>query len=192
MVSREEFEEAVRAESTVRGRITTFGALLAKATRLGASLVVVGGSAISVRTSGTYVSEDIDVVGPKTRIVPVLKRWGFSLDEKERPYWVRADLGLVVDIAGPKHTGHRPEVIETRYGPVRIAAPEDLIVRRLIFAKRDADPRYLNEAALVLRGAGAGIDFGYLEALVRYEQVEDVYRELRRREAGAGSSVHYE
>jgi hypothetical protein len=185
MVSRAEFEETLVSESAQEDRIVIFGALLAKTTGLCGSLVIVGGSAISVYTSGPYVSEGIDFVGRRARITPTLARWGFRLDKKgSRPYWVRDDLGLVVDLVGrTRYAGLESHVrtFQTTYGPVRVAAPEDLVIRRLIFAKMEGREEYLNQAALVFEQAGAGIDFGYLEALVRYEGVEDAYRELRAR-----------
>lgn len=185
MVSRAEFEKAVASESTPEDRIVVFGALLARTSGLRGSLVIVGGSAISVYTSGGYVSEDIDLVGQKSRITPVLERWGFRIDEQgSRPYWVRKDLGLLVDlVGGSRSTGLESHVttFRTAYGPVCVAAPEDLVIRRLILAKRDRREEHLNQAVLLVEQAGEGIDIEYLEVLVRYEGVEDVYRELRTR-----------
>ena len=185
MVSRREFEKAIAAESAKEDRIVVFGALVAKASGLRGSLVIVGGSAISVYTSGEYISADIDLVGSKSRIVPILERWGFRRDDQgDRPYWTRADLGLVVDLTGRvRYTGHVQgiRIFGTKYGPVSVAAPEDLIVRRLIFSKRGRKEESLNEAVLVFVQAGQGIDLEYVEARVRYEGVEDMYREFRNR-----------
>jgi hypothetical protein len=185
MVSRAEFEKSISSETEREKRIVIFGALLGKAT--GAEIMLVGGSAIAVYTLGEYVSNDIDVIGPKIRIGSVLREWGFQLDEGgERPYWIRNDLKLAIDVLGSRYSGLEGHVqtLKTPYGSVRLAAPEDLIVRRLVFSKRDQKAA-MAEAELLMDRFKDILDYGYLEAQAHYEKVEDRYQELLQR------SEHY-
>jgi hypothetical protein len=185
MVTRPEFEEALSKAPTPGERVALLGALLARESGLGDRLVVVGGSAISVYTDSAYVSKDIDIVAKKERITPVLRRWGFGFDERQgRGYWVRDDLRIMVDLINRSDyvgltagTGRR----STPAGPVRIAAVEDLILRRLIFAKRGRNPELLNQATLLWLRYGRELDTEYLESQSRYEDVEDLYLDLKQR-----------
>lgn len=181
MVSRAEFQRAIDSETARERRIALFGALLGRAT--GAKITVVGGSAIAVYTLGKYVSHDIDITGSRTRIVPILKRWGFRLERGgERPYWLREDMGLAVDVLKTRYSGLEGHVqtMETPQGPVRLAAPEDLILRRLMYSKH-AQKEAMAEAELLVAWFGDVLDHDYLEVVTRYERVEDRYRELLRR-----------
>jgi hypothetical protein len=185
MVTRQEFERVLKRAKSAGERVAVLGALLARASGLGDRLVVVGGSAISVYTGGAYVSEDIDIVGRKDRLAPVLRRWGFEFDEvKGRGYWIRADLKILVDVidrAAYVGLAQGTRTQATRAGPVRVAAVEDLIVRRLIFAKRGRNPELLDQATLLWLRYGSELDRVYLDYQVRYEDVADLYRDLMRR-----------
>ncbi|NNN16877.1 MAG: hypothetical protein HKL79_00710 [Thermoplasmata archaeon] len=180
MPSRREFEKAIQRAGSTGQRVAFLGALLAHETGLRDRLVIVGGSAISVYTKGTYVSEDVDIVGGKAAIGAVLERWGFR---REAPYWRRDDLGLLVQPGRDRYFGNsdRLTTIETPYGPVMLAAVEDLVIRRLVYAKSQRDPRFMDEAALLLRDNGTDLDQAYLVHEVRYEGVEREYREAERR-----------
>lgn len=185
MASREDFERAIRRAISAPERVTVLGAMLARDSGLGDKLVIVGGSAVSVYTAGAYVSKDIDVVGGERRLAPTLRRWGFKAEERSgRRYWVRDDLGLLIDIIDREDyvgLADSVRVESTRFGPVRIAAVEDLIVRRLIFAKRDRSAKLLNQAVLLWIRFGRDVDEEYLDYHVRFEDIADTYREMRRR-----------
>lgn len=185
MASREDFERAIRRAISAPERVTVLGAMLARDSGLGDKLVIVGGSAVSVYTAGAYVSKDIDVVGGERRLAPTLRRWGFEAEERSgRRYWVRDDLGLLIDIIDREDyvgLADSVRVESTRFGPVRIAAVEDLIVRRLIFAKRDRSAKLLNQAVLLWIRFGRDVDEEYLDYHVRFEDIADTYREMRRR-----------
>src|SRR5690242_3698968 len=97
-MDRRAFRRALRDAPSEGARIAWFGALLARESGLRDQLIIVGGSAIEIYlTSSRYVSEDIDIVGEKRAIAPVLRRWGFI--EKEgrdrRVYWMKRGLGYV-------------------------------------------------------------------------------------------------
>jgi hypothetical protein len=185
MVTRREFEAALAATRLPGERVAIMGALLAHDSGLGGRLVVVGGSAISIYTEGAYVSKAIDIVGRADRLAPVLKRWGFTLQARgPRGYWTRQDLGILVDVIDRADYVGLVEATRTQataHGPVRVAAIEDLIVRRLIFAKRDQNVELLDQAALLWVRFGRELDMEDLAYHIRYEDVEDVYQEMQRR-----------
>ncbi|MGA7846082.1 MAG: hypothetical protein WCB18_03215 [Thermoplasmata archaeon] len=188
MRAKAEFDATISKVSDPARRIATFGAMLAKDSGLGSRLVIAGGSAITVYSHGQFTSEDVDVVGERSRISPVLKRWGFRLEEGEdgRPYWRRDDLGLLVDIihrsesSGSGRSGV-PRTFKTTEGPVRASAVEDLVVRRLVFWSRSGKSSLLEQAVLLFAENRDEIDLDYLEGEVKYEGVEEAYRELRER-----------
>jgi hypothetical protein len=180
MLNRTGFERAIRRARSTGQRVALLGALLARETGLGDRLVIVGGSALSVYTKGAYVSAGVDIVGGKAAIGAALEKWGFRLDA---PYWRRDDLGLLVQPGRDRYYGNsdRLTTIETPFGPVMLAAVEDLVIPRLVYAKSQRNPRFLDEAALLLRNGGMDIDRAYLEHEVQYEGVESEYREAERR-----------
>lgn len=184
MLSKEQFERALRSVSRDYERFAILGALLAKAARLPRNLTVTGGAAISIRTSEEGVTQDVDIVARRSRVVPVLKAWGFeSVDDPDgRRYWVRRDLGLEIDIIDRRDYSGRTagiESIKTPYGPVRVAAVEDLIVRRLVFWKRGASAKLLDQAVVLFLNHRKSVDFVYLESVVKYERVRDAYHRMR-------------
>jgi hypothetical protein len=180
MVSRTEFERVLESASKPEDRILLLGALLGKALGGPQHVTVVGGSAISVRTRGAYVSGDIDLVGRRKRIEPVLRGWGFQREkcaDDTRAYWTRADLGLAIDIIDrPDYVGLEAgiETIATPSGPTRIAAVEDLVIRRLVRWKATGERGFLDQAVLLLQENEDRIDQVYLGASVKWEGVEDV------------------
>lgn len=183
-VTRRAFDEAMASSSEPHERVAAFGALLGRAVGPGISVVVAGGSAISIWTQGRYVSGDIDIVGRKSRIVPVLRSWGFGLEQEgARSYWVRGDFGLAVDVIDrDDYVGFSEGLlrIETPYGPVLVAAVEDLIVRRLVFWTREGKPELLDQAVMLFSESRSDLDREYLESQVRYERVERAYAAMQR------------
>jgi hypothetical protein len=186
---RRDIEAALARARSPGERVAFLGALLASESKLGDRLHVVGGSAISVYTEGAYVSKDIDVVGPVRRISPVLRRWGFrQVDRKDRRYWARDDLGILIDIidrADYVGLAEGTRLEQTAYGPVRISAVEDLIVRRLVFAKRGRNRELLDQATLLWVRFGKELDQEYLDYHVRFEDVLDTFSEMKRRASRA-------
>ena len=75
-VSRAEVEQAVTSAKTSYERVLRIGALLSVATKEPA--IIVGGSAIEVYLTGSYVSGDIDVVvDRRSEAIKVVESWGF-------------------------------------------------------------------------------------------------------------------
>lgn len=160
------------------------GAMLA--TDAKTRVVIVGGSAIEVYTSGQYVSGDIDLVGEREALIATLERWGF---QRKGRLWARADLELWVDPVGRHYNGDegRLQLVTTPYGQVRLASTEDLIAKRLIEVKvwpQGADEMFSQAIALASEYE-TSVDWGYVTTVARREGAEDLVPELRRRVAAS-------
>lgn len=175
MIGPEEVEKALRAARTPTERRLHFAALLAKAG--GASpdqFIVVGGSAIDIYTSGRYTSGDIDIVTTAPADwAAILRSWGFA---KEGRVWYSTGLGIAVDFVKPPYTYDiaRTQVLVTPYGTVRIAAIEDLLVKRLISAKFWKVPEDLEHAKLLALAHPERIDWDYVRELATRFDVADL------------------
>ncbi len=160
------------------------GALLA--TEAATEIVIVGGSAIEIYSSGMYVSADIDLVGERPSIIKALERWGFR---REGRLWSRPDLGLWVDPVGRFYTGDvgRLRVVSTPYGSVRLASVEDLIAKRLIETKvwPRGGTELLDQAVALAAEYQDEIDWDYTRRVAAGDGAEDLIPELRRRLAPA-------
>ena len=157
-----------------------FGALLAKEAAI--DVVIVGGSAIEVYTSGLYVSGDVDLVGERDSIISALERWGF---DREGRLWSRSDLRLWVDPVGRDYSGdvRRLREVSTPYGPVRLASVEDLIAKRLIEVKvwPRATSEMFDQAVALAAEYDEEVDWSYIAAVAKRERADDLVPELRRR-----------
>lgn len=190
-VTKAEFESAIKSTTAPELRSAVLGALLAGAT--GSNPVITGGSAIAIRTEGRFVTKGVDIIGLASRISPVLRRWGFVREVKERGYWTRRDLGLLVDVINrADYPGLESGLLtfHTPYGPVRVAASEDLILRRLIYWSTGGKRGYtldqlMDQAVTLFLDQRGALDDEYLEVWVRQEGVEMAYSELRRRAEAA-------
>lgn len=101
----------------------------------GVELVVVGGSAIEFYTEGAYASGDLDfcLVSPARLDVRTRQQLMACLSAKGGPRsWEVA--GGFVDILGEvESSGHAPfNELQGRYGLVRLIAPEELLVERVL------------------------------------------------------------
>ncbi|MGB6443511.1 MAG: hypothetical protein WBF81_09495, partial [Thermoplasmata archaeon] len=133
-MDRREFDAVMRKAESPDQRVAWFGALLTKES--GVEVIIVGGSAIEVYTSGEYVSHDIDVVGERDRLASVLRKWGFKQQEgrSSRTYWAKKPLGLVDLVGAHLKSDLATQTFQTPYGSVSLGPPEDLITRRLMRA----------------------------------------------------------
>jgi hypothetical protein len=161
--------------------------MLATETGLGPDgLTVVGGSALEIYTTGVYVSDDVDlIVADRQRVAEVLRSWGFKL---KGMYWTSPDFRPSVQIVGKYDSGSRrlSQVVFTRYGSVRLAAIEDIVVKRLIEARHWNRPEALAEAMLAVSRYGADLDWDYINDIARRDLVADLAEDVRRR-AGGGA-----
>lgn len=180
-VPRREAEAAVASARSKPEVIQYVGALLGKAT--GEVVVIVGGSAIEVYTSGETSSADIDVVGPRAAGVRALEDWGFV--QRSR-IWRREDWGIDVDLLGAKLSGNRERttLVETPYGPVRLLGVEDALVKRLVELRYwKTSPSWRadlqRQVELLLAEYGDRMDEEYLSFVARRDGVLDVLTEYR-------------
>lgn len=144
--------------------------------------MIVGGSAIEVYTSGKYVSDDVDLVGNRKALIEILEEWGFS---RKGWFWSRPELKLWVDPVGTHYAGDEARLgeVSTPYGPVHLAAVEDLIAKRLIGAKvwpRNSNQLFAQAVALATEYSGV-IDWDYVSKLTKRDLADDLVLELRRR-----------
>lgn len=182
-MNRKEFERVLGLAGSEDERISWFGALLTRESGLEGKLIIVGGSAIEVYlTSNEYVSQDIDLVGAKGDIVPVLRRWAFREEEGRsgRIYWVKDGLGQV-DLVGPRdRSGLPPRAQSTPYGDVLLAPVEYLIVRRLMRAGRERSTELFRQAEVLAAHYTEGLDWEYIRSEAVHEKVLPLYEQLRK------------
>jgi len=172
-------EDLKKARSPTERRIH-FAALLARAGGVSTEeFIVVGGSAIEFYTSGQYTSGDIDIVAsaPLSLWARILRTWKF---EEQGRIWYSSDLGIVVDFVQPPYTYDvtRTQVLVTPLGSLRIAAIEDLLVKRLLSAKFWNRPGDIEHAKLLAIAHWDAIDWDYVEELARQFEVADVLSSL--------------
>lgn len=171
----------VLAERAPDLRLRLFTALLTAESGLGLDgLMVVGGSAIEIYTGGSYVSGDIDYVADsREAIARVLRRWGFK---EEGKWFSKKTWSLFVDVMETHGTGSRrlSRVIITKVGPFRIAAIEDLLVKRMREAiSWQGREEAFDQAVLLARHADS-VDWKHVEFFASKENWLPQYRRLRR------------
>lgn len=178
--SRSKVTEVLQSAPDVATRHLYFCALLSH--ELGEPvppLIVVGGSAIELYSEGEYVSGDIDLVGDREKIESTLESWGFEHRERE---WYSQDWKLAVDVVNDlsRMTGSRTRVrtLVTAFGPVRLAAVEDLIVKRLTSAKYWSIPSDREHAAILARKYRDELDREYITQAASAAEVSDEWTAL--------------
>lgn len=183
MVDRSEAERSILSARSKSERIEFIGALLGRAT--GNEVIIVGGSAVEVLTAGLTASLDIDVVTPREAAIEVIRSWGF---EPRGRVFRRAVWEVDIDLVGPRFTGSRSRVrrIETPYGPVNIAGPEDLIIKRLAELKHwQTSPTWradlIRQVSLLLAEYGSQLDEEYLARVAKRDDVVDILGDFRTR-----------
>ncbi len=181
---RREFEAAIAGAPSEEERLAYFGALLARETGLGRRLVIVGGSAIEVYlTAAVYTSQDIDLVGARSMIAPVLSKWGFSEESgrSRRAYWVKDGLGAVDLVGARDRSGLPPRPWPTPYGEVMLGPIEFLIVRRLMRTVTDRDPALFRQAEALALRYPKGLGWEYVRVLAKAENVLPLVGQLESR-----------
>lgn len=176
--------DELRAKLAVAGNQTEYRLFFAVLLRREAEIpaddfYLVGGSALEIYTSGKYTSGDIDVVTHLGKpLHGVLRRWGF---ENQGRIWHNDELKLVVDLVKPPYTGSamRTTLFTTPFGVVRLAAAEDLLVKRLSSAVNWRQPGDFEHAKLLALEFGDKLDWDYIERFAAEHQVLDHARKLR-------------
>lgn len=180
----------IDAAPNLREYQLAFVALLGKAAGVPSDeLIVVGGSAIEVYTEGKYTSGDVDIVSSRgDALRRVLVSWEFRRTGR---VWQNEAWGLVVDLVKPPYTGSldHTTVSNTPFGQVRLAALEDLIVKRLMSTRFWKVPGDRLHALMLAEKFYSSLDWKYIEAFATREEVADLAAELRA-EAGRSASHH--
>lgn len=179
MISYDEVVQDLKRARSPTERRLYFAALLSKAGEASADeFIVVGGSAIEFYTSGRYTSGDIDIVStmPK-KWAGILREWRFK---EQGRIWYSDDLGIVVDLVKPPYTYDvtRTQVLVTRFGTVRVAAVEDLLIKRLESAKFWKLPGDMDQAKLLAIVHWDRIDWEYVRDLAKKREVADALSNL--------------
>lgn len=177
MSSVEDVTRALAAAQSAAERTLNFSALLASEAG-DPRLIIVGGSAIEVYTDSAYVSGDIDLVGDRTKILRVLRSWGFTGAGRilSHEAWK-----LLVEVPSREYNGSwaRTEKVRTPYGDVRLAAAEDLIVKRLYTAHQSNRRDDFEQAALVARAREGKLDWDYVQEYAEREGIGELVPRLR-------------
>jgi hypothetical protein len=184
-VNEAEASRLVLEETAPDRRLRIFSALLAAESGLGTEgRMVVGGSAIEIYTGGAYVSGDVDYVTKSRQAVErVLRAWSFNDEGKwfSKPSW-----GLFVDVMETPGTGVRrlTRIITTKAGPFRIAAIEDLLIKRVREAVFWQGRKEAFDQAVLLARHADKVDWEYVQHYANREGWLLQLRELRRIAAG--------
>jgi hypothetical protein len=181
---RRAFESAISGAPTEEDRLAYFGALLARESGLGNRLILVGGSAIEIYlTAEVYTSQDIDIVGTKAAVVPILLKWGFAEEtgRSHRVYWVKDGLGQVDLVGASDRSGLPPRAWPTPFGEVMIGPVEFLIVRRLMRAARERSPDLFRQAELMAVRYRKDLDWDYIRSMAKSENVLPLFKQLQER-----------
>jgi hypothetical protein len=183
-MNRREFESAISSAPSEEDRIAYFGALLARESGLGGRLILVGESAIEIYlTAEVYTSQDIDVVGAKSVITPVLSRWEFTeeVGRSHRTYWLKSGLGQVDLVGGRDRSGLPARPWPTPFGEVKLGSVEYLIVRRLMRAAREHSPELFQQAEALAIRYRRELDWDYIRGMAKLENVLPLLEQLQNR-----------
>ena len=142
----------------------------------GREAVLVGGALVEFYTDGAYVTGDIDLIGDRDSILPLLVAAGF--DRQGRVFF-QDDLELVVDIAGRSlRRGESVQYIEFEGYRVPSVTLEDAIVDRLLAAKFWQSRTDWEQAVLLFTAHRNSVDRAVLTGKVRANDVGDTLRKL--------------
>lgn len=171
----------VLAELEPDRRLRIFSALLAAESGLGVDgLMIVGGSAIEIYTGGAYVSGDVDyVTDSRSAVARALATWKFKDEGK---WFSKKEWSLFLDVMETRVTGSRrlSRVIVTKVGPFRIAAIEDLLIKRVREAVNWQDREEAFDQAVLLARHADQVDWDYIEFYAKDEGWLRQLAELRR------------
>ncbi|TLZ52084.1 MAG: hypothetical protein E6K18_03480 [Methanobacteriota archaeon] len=174
LISREELKSRLRTAPDQTQYRLYFAAILADAAAIPTDdFIVVGGSAIEIYTVGEYTSGDIDIVSSEhDNLRTVMRSWGFKRDGS---VWTDEELGLVVDLNPSPYTGdiQKTSVMPTPFGSIRLAAIEDLLVKRLASAKFWKVRGDFDHAKLLAVAFRDRIDWEYVQAFAQKSKVDD-------------------
>lgn len=139
-------------------------------------VVLVGGAAVELYTAGAYVTGDVDLVGDRESVGPLLEAAGFRRVDR---LYVREDAELAVDLVGPsQRRGETTTDLTIRGLAVRVVSVEDAIVDRLLAAEYWKSRTDWEQAVLLYGAHAARLDRDALEERARANEVGDALRRL--------------
>jgi len=170
-----ELEAALRGRPRDERKLLLVG-VLNKHLPEGREAVLVGGALVEFYTSGGYVTGDVDLIGDRDAIVPLLEAAGFA---KSARTWWNTDLELVVDIAG-RDLRRTEDVVRVEFAGYSIptVSLEDLIVDRLLAAKYWKSRTDWEQAMLLLRAHRGRVDPSALKRKAGLNDVGDWLQHL--------------
>ena len=182
MIAYRRIKQVVLSTEDPTDRKVRFMALLSSSMPKGGRRpILTGGSAIEVYLDGTLRTGDMDIVYRQSALEEALKAWHFSRGYGLRS-WVNEELGLAVDMVGDELNGSYDLVttITTDFGPAVIVGIEDLILKRLASAKFWKVPSDMEQAFLLSKAHARDIDWRYIEAQAKKEDVVEYLAKLKR------------
>lgn len=175
----EDFEEVLHetlSDLSSPDRTPIFVALLNERLPEDSHVVLVGGGLVELLSDGMYTTGDVDLVGGGDHVGGLLEGAGFK---SEGRHYVHPDLGLAVDLVGPRLEQDQSEiVIEYKGYKVPALTIEDLIVDRLNAAKHWDSETDWEQAVLIYEVHRDRLDRERLEEKAAYNDVQDVLKEL--------------
>lgn len=174
---REALEGRLEGEPPSRARLVFVGLLQRFLEEVGHGIVLVGGGAVELYTSGAYTTADVDLVGHTRLVAALLEPAGFERDGR---YFTADDLGLLVEVPG-NDLRDTEDVVEVEVGDlvVPVVSPEDVLVDRLLAAKFWESPKDRQQAVILYAAHEDRFDADALEAKAEANDVLDTLVEVR-------------
>jgi hypothetical protein len=153
--------------------------------RHGVNVVLSGGSVVSLYAHNEYASFDLDFVrtGLAVKVDAAMQELGF---EKKGRHWTHPRSDYWVEFpAGPVAVGD--EVVtefaerRTAHGVLRLLAPTECVMDRLVNYFHNDDLECLDQAVAVARHQRRKIDLARIEAWSRGERAHEKFQEFQRR-----------
>lgn len=138
--------------------------------------VLVGGGAVELYTAGAYLTGNVDLIGDRETILPLLKAAGFHRVDR---LFMREDIELAVDLVGlDQRRGETSRELEIFGYKVIVASVEDAIVDRLLAAEYWKSDTDWEQAVLLYEAHKDSLDRGILEDRARANEVERTLRNM--------------
>lgn len=148
--------------------------------------VLVGGAAVELYTAGAYRTGDVDLIGDRESILPLLEAARFHRVDR---LFIREDLELAVDIVGlSQRRGETNTELDIHGYKVLTVSVEDAIVDRLLAAEYWKSNTDWEQAVLLYEAHKATFDRDLLEVRARANDVERTLRDMIARVSAGGGS----
>lgn len=174
---RETLEDRLAGRSPPDRRLLFVGLLQEELEAVGSGVVLVGGGAVELYSSGAYTTADVDLVGHTSTVAALLEPAGFERDGR---YFLAEDLELVVEVPGTDLRDSE-EAVEVEFEDVvvPVVSMEDVLVDRLLAAKFWESPTDREQAVMLYAAQEARLDSDALEEKAEANDVLDTLEEVR-------------